>query len=422
MPGSSSSSRALPSPAYGWAVLLCVSLAQFGGYYLYDSLGMVADWVLVDHHLRESQYGLLSGTYGIAGALALLVGGHSIDRLGTKRSILVFALITTLAGIVTAITSGFWGLQLGRFLLGLGAEPLSIAVSTTLARYWKGRAVAFAFGLNLTLCRLGTVAANRSPQWAASAYASGTSAVPLRLAALIGCVCLLAAICNHWVEQRAERRFDLPVIGTTDKLTVSEIRSFDHRYWLLVGVCVAFYAIVFPFQSFATKLLMEGHGVARDQAGAVLSYLPASAMVAAPLFGALVDRVGRRTQLLFLGLLLSLPVFPLLAISEVSPTGPILLLCVSFSLIPAVLWPSVSLVVPEKRLATAYSLMTLLQQLAVWALSAALGFINEASLASEQHPAGYAPGMWLLAGLAAIGVLCGFLLLVRKQQGSGAGL
>ncbi len=422
MSGSISSPSALPSPAYGWAVLLCVSLSLFGSYYLYDSLGMVADWVLIDHHLSESQYGLLSGTYGIAGALALLVGGHSIDRLGTKRAILLFAALTTLAGLVTAFTAHVWGLQLGRFLLGLGAEPLSIAINTALARYWKGRAVAFAFGLNLTLCRLGTVAANRSPQWASSVYASGTSAAPLRLAAMIGCVCVIAALCNYWIEQRAERRFDLPSVGTTDKLSLSEIRSFDLRYWLLIGVCVAYYAMVFPFQSFATKLLIEGRGVGREQAGALLSYLPASAMVAAPLFGALVDRVGRRAQLLLIGLVLALPVFPLLTVSSVSPTVPILLLCVSFSLIPSVLWPSVALVVPESRLATAYSLMTLFQQLAVWALSAALGAINEVFLASAQHPAGYVPGMWLLASLAGVGSLCGLLLLVRKPSGSKPGL
>lgn len=403
-------------------MLLCVSLALFGSYYLYDALGMVADWILKDHHLSESQYGLLSGTYGIAGMLALLFGGHLIDRLGTKRSILLFASISTLAGVVTAATSGFFGLLLGRFLLGMGSEPLSIASSTVLARYWKGRSVAFAFGLSLTLCRLGTVAANRSPQWAHSLYETGSSAAPLRLAAIVGGICLLAALGNYLVEQRAERRLALPTAGATDKLSVSEIRSFDRNYWLLLGICVAYYAMVFPFQSFATKLLIEGHGLSREHAGALLSYLPTCAMIATPLFGALVDRIGRRTQLLFLGLVLTLPVFPLLAIRTVSPTIPILFLCVSFSLIPAVLWPSVPLVVPERRLATAYSLMTVIQQFSIWAISAGLGAMNDLSQASAQHPAGYQPGMWLLTSLAGIGALCGAILLIRHRGGSAKGL
>ena len=409
-------------PAYRWAILLLVSGALFGSYYLYDALGMVADLVQRDHHIGEVHYGFLSGAYSMAGALALLTCGQLIDRMGTKRSILLFGAISTLAGIITAIAPSFGILLLGRFLLGLGGEPMSVAINTVLSRYWKGRALSFAFGVSLTFSRLGTVAADRSPQWAHSVYGSGAARAPLVLAALFGGTCLIGGLINYLVERRAERRYALPAAGTTDKLSFAQVRGFDRSYWLLTGVCLAFYAALFPFQSFAAKLLIEGHGIGRDEAGVLLSYLPTSAMVAAPLFGILVDRVGHRALLLLLGLLLVIPVFPLLAVPSQAPYVPIILLCVSFSLIPAVLWPSVTYLVDEHRLGTAYALLTLLQQLAVWAISAILGWSNDLAKASAQHPSGYALGMWLLAALCGLGLLCGLFLFQRERGTHGHGL
>jgi predicted MFS family arabinose efflux permease len=411
----------IPLP-YRWGVLLLASCGLFGNYYLCDALGLVADFVMRDYRIGETQYGVLSGAYSIAGALALLVCGAIIDRLGTKRALLVFGALSALAGWVMAWAPSFSVLLLGRFLLGLSGEPLGIAVNTTLARFWRGKDLSFAFGVSLTMARLGTVAADRSPQWGKAAYATGSARTPLVVAALIGLSSLVGGVLNYYLERHAERRFALPDVDATDKLSFAEVRSFDRSYWLLTGVCLAFYAALFPFQSFATKLLIEGHGTSRDEAGALLSYLPTTAMIAAPLFGLLVDRMGRRTLLLLFGLLLVMPVFPLLALPQVLPHIPVILLCVSFSLIPAVLWPSVTYLVEARRLGTAYSLMALLQQLAVWLTSALLGWSNELAHASAHNPSGYALGMWLLSALSVLGLLCGVFLLLRERGPHSHGL
>ncbi len=393
-----------------------LSAALFANYYLYDSLGMVADLVMREHRLSEVDYGLLSGAYSIAGALALLLGGSLIDRMGTKRSIVLFGALSALAGVLTAVAPHFLVLLLARFVLGLGGEPLGVAVNTALARYWKSKDLAFAFGVSLTFARLGTVAANRSPQWAAAAYDSASSRPALLVAAAIGLISLVSGIFNALLERRAEQRLSLAPSGTQDKLSVRELRSFDRSYWLLTGICLGFYCAIFPFQSFATKIFVHVHRLSREDAGALLSYLPTTAMFLAPLCGLLVDRTGKRALLLILGLLLIAPVFPLLAMPAIAPQLPIALLCLSFSLLPAVLWPAVSYLVDGKRLATAYSLMTLLQQISLWAISALLGLCNERAHASEQAPLGYAPGLWLLGVLCWIALLCGLLLFLGERK------
>lgn len=405
-------SRPLAGPGvlYRWIVLLCVSLAIFGNYYTYDALGLIADLLKRDFGLNDTQYGFLSGIYSIAAVLVLLLGGAIIDRIGSKRAVLYFGTIAAVAGVLIALAPSYQVLLVGRFLFGIGSEPLSVAVTTALARWFRGRELAFALGLNLTISRLGTVAVDRSPQWAGWAYRGGNVSGPLALAAGIGLVCTAGVVAYYALEHYAERRWNLEAMGHTDKLTLSDIIGFGGRYWLVAGLCVAFYSSIFAFQSFATKFFIEAHGVPREEAGALLSYLPAVAMVGAPLFGLLVDRVGHRSLGLVCGALLMVPVYFLLLRRGLPLFYPMALMGIAFALIPAILWPEVAYLIEERRLGTAYSLITLLQQIVLFVVSSAVGWANDLAHASAKNLSGYAPGMYLLAALSILGFLFAVLL------------
>lgn len=383
---------------------------MFGNYYTYDSLGLVADLLKRDFGLNDAQYGLLSGIYSIAAVIVLLLGGAVIDRIGSKRAVLYFGAIAAAAGVLIAVAPNYPVLLVGRFLFGIGSEPLSVAATTALARWFRGRELAFALGLNLTISRLGTVAVDRSPQWAAWAYRSGTLSGPLALAAGIGLVCTSGVVTYYMLEHYAERSWSLESMGHPDKLTVSDVIAFGGRYWLVAGLCVTFYSSIFAFQSFATKFFIEAHGVPREEAGALLSYLPAVAMVGAPLFGLLVDRVGHRSLGLLCGSLLMVPVYFLLLRRGLPLYYPMAFMGIAFALIPAILWPEVALLIDEKRLGTAYSLITLLQQIILFLVSSAVGWANDLAHASAEHLSGYAPGMWLLATLSILGFVFALLL------------
>src|SRR5512137_1628292 len=412
--------RPRPPPIDRWVALVLLSLAMFGNYYVYDSIAPVADLLGSQLGFNDEQIGLLYSTYSWAAVLVLLAGGVVIDRFGTARSILVFGAITSVAGLVTALSSDFRVMAAGRFLLGVGAEPLIVAVTTALAKWFKGKELSFAFGLNLTIARLGSVAADNSPTWARSFFSGWQP--PLRIAALLGATCIVAGVLYWMLETRVARRFQLGAAGGTDRLVLRELFDFGKSYWYVVALCLAFYSAIFPFRSFAIKFFMEGRGVSRETAGALNSVLPLAAMFATPLFGLLADKIGHRARLMALGSAALLPVYLAMAYTGLPLWLIVLFMGVAFSLIPAVMWPSVAYLVPEGRLGTAYALMTLVQNVGLAGMNWLIGWTNDAARASAANPGGYRPGMWIFTTLGFVGLLFSWLLYRSERSPAGHGL
>ena len=412
--------RPRPPPFDRWLALVLLSVAMFGNYYVYDTIAPVADLLTSQLGFTDEQIGLLYSTYSWAAVLVLLAGGVIIDRFGTSRSILAFGAICTVAGVLTAVSSDFRVMAAGRFLLGIGAEPLIVAVTTAIAKWFKGKELSFAFGLNLTIARLGSVAADNSPSWARRFYSGWQP--PLQVGAVLGATCLVAGVLYWMLEGRVARRYQLGAPGGTDKLVLRDLFDFGRSYWYVVALCLAFYSAIFPFRSFAIKFFMDARGVSREAAGALNSVLPLAAMFATPLFGLLADRVGHRARLMAIGSATLIPVYLLMVYSAIPLWVIIAFMGIAFSLVPAVMWPSVAYLVPEKRLGTAYSLMTLVQQVGLAGMNWLVGTTNDVSHASAANPAGYRPGMWLFTTLGFLGLAFSWLLYRSERGPSGHGL
>src|SRR5206468_2141827 len=184
-----------------------------------------------------------------------------------------------------------------------------------------------------------------------------------------------------------------------------------------------FYSAIFPFRTFAidlfTNKILAAHGGANateivkiaclKQAGNLNSLLPLTAMIATPLFGLLVDRVGKRAWFMMFGSLLLMPVYLMIAYSSVSLYVPVALMGIAFSLIPAVMWPSVAYIVDQSRLGTAYALMTLIQQIGFFVMNLLIGKANDYAGAGLQNPRGYALGMWIFSILGFVGMTLAIL-------------
>lgn len=410
----------LPEPTrfYRWLVLLFVSLAMFGNYYVFDALNPVGPLLESQLGFTQAQIGLLDTSYNVAALLILLAGGVIIDRAGTKRAMVAFAIVTALGGVVIALSPNHLVMASGRFILGLGAEPLIVAATTVLGRWFKGKELGFAMGMNLMVARLGSVAADNSPNFMPGVFDSWQP--PLVVAAVVGGICIVGGVVYALLERRAEREFALGARGlATDKLILSDMVRFDRSYWYVVGLCVTFYSAVFPFRRFANIFFVHAHDVSQQEAAFMNSLLPLTAIVATPLFGLLVDKIGRRALLMTVGSILLFPAFLVMAYTQLPLGFPMFLLGISFSLVPAILWPSVAYLVDEKRLGTAYALMTFCQQIGWAGMSWAIGTVNDLSGASATNPDGYIPGMWMFAGLGFLGILFSALLW-RSERGPGA--
>jgi MFS family permease len=401
-----------PSPMYRWVVLVVISLAMFANYYVYDSIAPIADMLKSDLGFSDENIGQLYSFYSIAAVIVLLLGGVIIDKIGTAKSTILFAAICSVAGILMIVSSELSVMLAARFLLGIGSEPLIVAITTALAKWFKGKELSFAFGINLTIARLGSVSADWSPTWADFAYVNWKG--PLIVAAVIGVGCVLAALAYGALERIASRRYGLGQAGETDKLVWSDLFVFSKSFWFVVALCVTFYSAIFPFRSFSIKFFMESWEYTRQAAGQLNSALPLAAMVATPLFGLLVDKMGKRALFMAFGSFLLMPVYVMMAYHVAPLWVPIAMMGIAFSLVPAVMWPSVAYIVEEKRLGTAYAVMTLIQQVGVAGMNWLVGRTNDVAQASASNPMGYAPMMWIFSTLGFLALF--FAIMLRREE------
>src|ERR1700752_5195927 len=434
--------RPEPTRFYRWAVLIFVSLAQAGNYYIYDSINAL-ERIFIDHlGFSATQFGWLNASYSVAAVATLLVGGIIIDRIGTKKSILAFAVVCLIGAAITASRGNAPVMIAGRTVLGLGAESMIVAVTTALAKWFKGKELSFAFGINLTIARLASVAADNSPTWANWAfYPHGPAGEPswqrpLLLAVGAGVLAMFCSMIYWAMESYAERQYELGQVGQTDKLEFKGVFRFELSYWLVVGLCFTFYSAIFPFRTFAidffTNKILAAHGgtaateaarvLSLERAGSLNSLLPLTAMIANPLFGLLVDRVGKRAWFMMFGSLLLMPAYLIMAYTHISLFVPVSLMGIAFSLIPAVMWPAVAYIVEQSRLGTAYALMTLIQQIGFFLLNLLIGQANDYAHAGLENPGGYALGMWIFSILGFVGMALSILLRIRETGPHGHGL
>jgi MFS family permease len=393
---------------------------MFGNYYIYDSIAPIADMLKSELGFTDVNIGSLNSIYSFAAVFVLIISGPIIDRLGVKKSIMIFATISSIAALITSLSTDLYVMLFSRLLLGIGSEPLIVAITTALAKWFKGKELGFAFGINLTIARLGSFTADWSPTWGSSFYNSWSE--PLYVAFIIGLTCIVAGVIYWVMESYAEKKYTLGDASETDKFVFADLFKFDKSFWYIVILCVTFYSAVFPFRTFAIKFYQEAHGASREFAGQLNSALIFASMIATPLFGLLADKIGKRATMMMLGSVLILPVYLMLVYSGITLYVPIIMLGIAFSLIPAIMWPSVAYLVQQNRLGTAYSIMTLIQQIGVFAFNYLLGWSNDISGASADNPEGYAMGMWILSILGIVGFVFAYLLRKNELGPNGHGL
>jgi MFS family permease len=390
---------------------------MFGNYYIYDAISPLADLLSLQLGFTDSNIGLLQAIYSIPNVFMVLIGGFIIDRLGTKRSTLIFAVLCLLGAAITASSSKLEMMAAGRLVFGLGAESLIVAVTTAIAKWFKGKELSFAFGINLTIARLGSFAALNSPTWAKHYYTNWQ--MPLFISVAAGVICVAGAVLYWVLEDNATKKYQVGQAGGTDKVVIGDIFKFSTSYWFIVALCITFYSGIFPFQTFAVKFFIEAHGTTREFGGFLSSILTLFAMIATPLFGLLVDRVGKRSLFMMFGSLLLIPVYLIMAYAHVSLFVPMAMMGIAFSLIPAIMWPSVAYIVDESKLGTAYGLMTMIQNIGLAGFNLLVGWANDYAGASAANPGGYNLGMWIFSCLGFFGLMFAFLLR-RSEMGPNA--
>jgi MFS family permease len=437
--------RPEPSRAFRWVVLIFISLTMFGNYYVYDCIAPIADLLAKQLGFSESNIGLLQAIYSIPNVFMVVIGGYVVDRIGTRKAIFIFGTLCFIGAGVTTLSATLSVMATGRLVFGLGAESLIVAVTTAVAKWFRGKELSFAFGINLMISRFGSLLAQQSPSWAGFAYNYWRN--PLLISVGFGALCIVGATVYWILEVYAEKKYQVGPAGATDKVVFSDIKGFGLSYWYIVALCITFYSAIFPFETFAYQFFMDAHHVTREAGGDLVGMLTLFTMFGTPLFGLFVDRVGKRAMLMMLGSLLLIPVYLMMAyihsasyVTVYLPSSadghfafvahhlpPILLLTmammgIAFSLIPAVMWPSVAYLVEQSKLGTAYGLMTMIQNIGLAGFNLMVGWANDHSHAGTSNPGGYNLGMWIFSTLGFLGFTFAFLLRRRELGPRGHGL
>lgn len=403
-------SAAQPPRATAWLVGVLVAIALFGNFYVYDSIGPVADLLQQQRGFSDSQIGMLNAIYNLPNIVLILVGGVLVDRFGAARMTLVTAAICTLGAALTAFSPGYAGMAAGRLLFGIGAETFNIATLAAVADYFGGRGLALAMGMELAIGRLGSYGADMSPTWFHAAYAQGWQP-PLVIAAAIAATALAASLAYWWVDRGPRRAGLLPTGNAAEAFVWRDLLHFGRAYWYLLALCVLWYSVILAFRStFSIKYFQHTHGLDLAAAGEMNSYVFLAAVFATPAFGWLCDRLNRYAPLLAFGALLLPVALGVMALTGWSLWLPTVLIGISFSLVPAVMWPLTSRLVAPQRFGTAIGLMWVVQNAGIGGANLVAGWLNDQAGASAANPGGYAPMMWFFGLTSVAGAAFALLL------------
>ena len=397
-----------------WTVLAIVSFTMMAGYVVAKEMSPLQ--FMLEKATQDGGVGWTSGEFGIfAGSrgffnvflLMLFVGGIILDKMGVRfTGILSCVLMLTGAaavyGVITYTSPDpIWNVpllgtikrqvalaSLGFAFFGIGYEMCGITVSKVVVRWFSGKEMALAMGLQVAMARLGTALALNFSLPIALNWG-----LPKPL--LIGVFCVGVGLIAYLYYCTMDRRLDKEqgkqdtTQGDDEKFHFSDMKITikNPGFWLITLLCLFYYSALYPFLDFATKLMISKYGVEASLAGAIPSILPYTSIVLTPLFGAWFDNKGRGATMMVIGsVLLTITLF-VFAMPLNSSWIAVTLMCVlgiAFSLLPAALWPAVPKIVPMKQLGTSYSIIYYIQNIGLMLIPVLIGKVLERNTVGEQ--------------------------------------
>lgn len=422
--------------AMRWSALFIVAFTMMAAYYVNDIMAPLKTMLETQLLWTSGEFGFFTGAYSFLNVFLLMLiwGGLILDRFGIRftgltAAILMvggtaaeYAAITTFGGTSETVM----GYKLDVFLasagysvFGVGAEVAGITVTKIIAKWFHGKEMALAMGVQVALARIGSQVAYAVALPLARAYRLDT---PLLIGGILLVGGLVAFIIFSFMDKKLDTQVKLAADGNEEKFSFADVLSVVRNpgFWLIALLCVLFYSCVFPFQKFATELMITKYSVSESVAGAVAGLPALGALLLTPVFGGMIDRVGRAASIMMLGSAMLIAVHAIYALpfihSSYVAIGLMIVLGIAFSLVPSAMWPSVAKIFPVKQLGTAYALIFFIQNIGLWGIPALIGWTLETYC---QQPGGgydYTLPMMIFTGIACLSLVVALLLKVADRR------
>lgn len=446
------------SPLARWTALVLIASTMFFAYMFVDVLSPLQTMLETQLNWSPETYGIFAGSEFFLNVFVffLIFAGIILDKMGVRftgilsASLMVVGAGIKLYAISNYFTSGGMGFELfnsfipsfpasaklaciGFAIFGCGTEMAGITVSKAIVKWFTGKELAMAMGIEMAIARLGVFVTFRLSPILAGKLDPDVVA-PVAVGALLLCIGLLTFCVYAIMDKKLDKQIGAMNLEPEEPFKISDIgKLFTSKTFMIVAfLCVLYYSAIFPFQKFATAMLESKLGLPTDDAAALFSWFPIGAMVLTPLLGGYLDHKGKGATMLIIGAILMCGchlVFALAPLTTYTAYGAIILLGISFSLVPAALWPSVPRLVENRYLGSAYSVIFWIQNIGLMCFPMFIGWALTASNpgVAEQIKAGvegvtynYTVPMLIFASLGILAFILGLWLKVEdKKKGYG---
>lgn len=450
------------SAAARWTALVLLASAMFFGYIFMDILSPLQELLQTQRGWDPTAYGHYAGSETFLNVFVffLIFAGIILDKMGVRFTAILSGVVMLCGAAINfyAVTEAFigsgaeafmsrflnlpmawWNITpffdgmpasakmsaIGFMFFGCGVEMAGITVSRGIVKWFKGKELALAMGVEMAIARVGVAVVVLGSPVIASITPVSVSR-PVGVAVLLLLIGLIAFICYAFMDKKLDTQMGMSDEEKDDPFKISDLgKIFSSKvFWLVALLCVLYYSAIFPFQKYAINMLQCNLGYTAEQAGRVFFVFPLGAAAITPLLGNFLDRKGKGASMLMLGAILMIVchltfafVLPATQSALIAYLG-IILLGISFSLVPAALWPSVPKLVDNRLLGSAYAVIFWIQNIGLYAFPMIIGSVLKNSNPGVDDPLKYnyeAP-MIVFASLGVLALILGFWLKMEDRR------
>ncbi|HJA88436.1 MAG TPA: MFS transporter [Candidatus Parabacteroides intestinavium] len=384
------------SKAARWTALAIVAFTMLCGYFLTDVMSPLKPMLEEELAWTSTDFGFFTSAYGWFNVffLMLIFGGMILDKMGVRFTGMMSCILMLVGcAIKYAAVAGYIGTEgeilgfksqvalaaFGYAIFGMGVEIAGITVSKVIVKWFKGKEMALAMGLEMATARIGTMLAMAVTVPFAKYFHSVSA--PVLLCLIMLCIGTISYMVYIVMDKKLEASMEGEEEENEEPFRFSDVFLIikNKGFWLIALLCVLFYSAVFPFIKYATDLMVNKYNVEEELAGFIPSLLPLGTLFLTPFFGNLYDRHGKGASIMLLGAVMLIGVHLLFALPILNvwwfATAIMIVLGIAFSLVPSAMWPSVPKIIPEKQLGTAYALIFWVQNWGLMGVPALIGWV-----------------------------------------------